>query len=154
MVLTSIRHRILPPGISGGIFRRQVIQTDGATIYVNEKPFPSPKRGLAFLVTTIVSTTRNALGEFIGQKVGRDQHKLNNLEWPVLDAATWASMLQEFDSSFVVTVRYPDMVKNQWTTRLMYPGDRSAEPYEVDEEGFPTKYINCKVNLIDCGVIE
>lgn len=154
MVLTSIRHRILPPGISGGIFRRQVIQTDGATIYVNEKPFPSPKRGLAFLVTTNVNATRNALGEFIGQKVGRDQHKLNNLEWPVLDAATWASMLQEFDSSFVVTVRYPDMVKNQWTTRLMYPGDRSAEPYEVDEEGFPTKYINCKVNLIDCGVIE
>lgn len=138
----------------GLIIKRQVILTDGATIYVNEKPFPSPKRGLAFLVTTNVSATRNALGEFIGQKVGRDQHKLNNLEWPVLDAQTWSAMLQEFDASFVVTVRYPDMVNNKWTTRLMYPGDRSAEPYEVDEEGFPVKYINCKVNLIDCGVIE
>ena len=126
---------------------------DGTTIYVNGKPFPSPKRGLDFIVATMVSAGKNAYGEFIGQKVGRDQYKLSSLEWPVLDAATWASMLQEVDK-FVVTVKFPDMVRNDWRTLKMYPSDRSAKPYEVNEEGFPTKYINCKVNLIDCGVID
>ncbi len=124
-----------------------------ATIYVNGKPFPSPKRGLNFVVSTMVSSARNANGEVVGQKVGRDQNKLDALVWPVLDAETWSAMLREFNQ-FFVTVRYPDMVTNQWRTLKMYPGDRSAEPYMVDDDGFPTKYVNCKVNLIDCGVIE
>lgn len=124
-----------------------------ATIYVNGKAFPSPKRGLNFVVTTMVTSTRNALGEVVGQKVGRDQNKLDALVWPVLDAQTWSEMLKEFNNFFVV-VKFPDMVTNEWRTLKMYPGDRTAEPYEVDKNGFPTKYINCKVNLIDCGVIE
>lgn len=124
-----------------------------ATIYVNGKPFPSPKRGLKFIVSTNVTSTRNAYGEVVGQKIGRDQNKLDTLVWPILDAQTWSDMLKEFDN-FFVTVRFPDMVANKWRTLLMYPSDRSAEPYEVDENGFPTKYINCKVNLVDCGVIE
>jgi len=124
-----------------------------ATIYVNGKAFPSPKRGLNFVVSTIVSSSRNANGEVVGQKIGRDQNKLDALVWPILDAETWSSMLQEFDQFFVV-VKFPDMVSNQWRTVKMYPGDRSAEPYMVDDDGFPTKYINCKVNLVDCGVID
>lgn len=123
------------------------------TIYVNGKAFPSPKRGLNFIVSTMVTSTRNAYGEVVGQKIGRDQNKINSLEWPMLDAKTWSDMLKEFDKFFVV-VRFPDMVSNDWRTLKMYPGDRSAEPYEVDENGFPTKYVNCRVNLIDCGVIE
>lgn len=124
-----------------------------STIYVNGKAFPSPKRGLNFVVTTMVSSTRNANGEVVGQKIGRDQNKLDALVWPVLDAKTWSDMLKEFDN-FFVTVKFPDMVTNEWRILKMYPGDRSAEPYMIDAEGFPTKYINCKVNLIDCGVIE
>ncbi|MFT4005899.1 MAG: hypothetical protein QM683_09785 [Lacrimispora sp.] len=124
-----------------------------ATIYVNGKPFPSPKRELNFVVSTMVSSARNANGEVVGQKIGRDQNKLDALVWPILDAETWSAMLQEFDQ-FFVTVRFPDMVTNQWKTLKMYPGDRSAEPYMVDDDGFPAKYINCKVNLIDCGVID
>lgn len=123
------------------------------TIYVNGKAFPSPKRGLNFIVSTMVTSTRNAYGEVVGQKIGRDQNKINLLEWPMLDAKTWSDMLKEFDKFFVV-VRFPDMVSNDWRTLKMYPGDRSAEPYEVDENGFPIKYVNCRVNLIDCGVIE
>lgn len=124
-----------------------------ATIYVNGKPFPSPKRGLRFVVTTMVSSSRNALGEVVGQKVGRDQYKIDVLVWPILDAKTWAAILQEF-SSFFVIVKFPDMVTNEWVTLKMYPGDRSAEPYEVNENGFPIRYLNCKVNIIDCGVID
>jgi hypothetical protein len=131
----------------------QLLDERQATIYVNGKPFPSPKRGLNFITSTIVTSSRNANGEVVGQKVGRDQNKLDSLVWPVLDAETWSEMLQEFNN-FYVTVKFPDMVANKWKTLKMYPSDRSAEPYEVDENGFPTKYINCKVNLIDCGVID
>lgn len=122
-----------------------------ATIYINEKAFPSPKRGLKFITTTTVSSARNANAEVVGQKIGRDQYKLDSLEWPYLDAETWSDMLKELDS-FFVTVRFPDQVNNEWRSLLMYPGDRSAEPYRVDDNGLPTAYINCKVNLIDCGV--
>ena len=98
-----------------------------ATIYVNGKPFPSPKRGLNFITSTIVTSSRNANGEVVGQKVGRDQNKLDSLVWPVLDAETWSEMLQEFNN-FYVTVKFPDMVANKWKTLKMYPSDRSAEP--------------------------
>lgn len=124
-----------------------------ATVYVNGKPFPSPRRGLEFIVSTTVTSTRNANGEVVGQKIGRDQNKLNTLVWPILDAGTWAEMLQEFDK-FFVTVKFPDMVSNKWRTLKMYPGDRSAQVYEVDENGFPTRYRDCKVNLVDCGVMD
>lgn len=123
------------------------------TIYVNGKPFPSPGRGLSLVVSTMVNSSRNGYGEVVGQKIGRDQNKIDALIWPILDAKTWSEILQEFNQ-FFVTVKFPDMVANEWRTLKMYPGDRSAEVFEVNAEGFPTKYKNCKVNLIDCGVIE
>lgn len=121
-------------------------------IKINGNPYPTPKRGLSFAVSTLVDSARNANGEVVGQKIGRDLQKLDGLEWGYLDAETWSSILKEFDKAFYVTVSYPDMVNNVWTTRKMYPGDRTATPYRVDPDTlFPTAYINCKVNLIDCG---
>ena len=122
-------------------------------IYINGREFPSPDRGLEFLVATFVSAGKNANGEFVGQRVGRDQYKLNNLVWNKLDAATWSEMLKEF-KAFVVTVRFPDMVSNDWLTIRMYPGNRTATPVEFDADGLPTRYKDCKVNLVDCGVME
>ena len=78
------------------------------------------------------------------------QQKLNNCVWPVLPAKVWSEMLQELEK-FDLTVSYPDPVTNTWTTRRMYPGDRSAEPYFVGTNGIPTLYINCTCNLIDRG---
>ena len=75
-----------------------------ATIYVNGKPFPSPKRGLRFVISTMVSAARNANGEVVGQKIGRDQNKLDALVWPILDAKTWSEVLKEFEK-FYVTVK-------------------------------------------------
>lgn len=123
-----------------------------ATITINGKAFPAPSRGMELLISTLVNSGRNANGEVVGQVVGRNQNKAT-LSWKWLDAETWASMLQEFDN-FIVIARIPDMQRNDWTTLKMYPGDRSAEPYWVDDEGLPTHYTNCKVNIIDCGVIE
>ena len=121
-------------------------------IKINGHPYPTPRRGLNFIVTTVVDAGRNANGVTVGQKVGRDQQKLDGLEWGYLPAETWAKILQEFDGKFYVTVTYPDMVTNRWTTRRMYPGDRTATPYFVNPDTLmPTGYINCKVNIIDCG---
>ena len=121
-------------------------------ITINGTKFPQPRRGLEMLSATIVDSARNANGVVVGQKVGRDQQKLNNLFWGYLTAEQWSAMLQIFDKNFFVTVTYPDMVNNRWTTRKMYPGDRTATPYHLDPNtGLPADYINCKVNIIDCG---
>lgn len=124
-----------------------------AVITINEKEFPAPDVGANFIVSTNVSDGKNADGELIGQKVGRDQYKVDNLQWKFLDAKTWAEILQEFNS-FIVTARIPDMVHNRFMTIRMYPGNRTATPIAFDDNGLPTMYQDCKVNLIDCGVIE
>ena len=122
-----------------------------AIIKINGHEYPAPKRGLDPMVATIVDAGRNANGVTVGQKIGRDQQKLNNLVWPHLKAEQWAALLQEFEN-FYVTVTYCNPVTNDWTTRKMYPGDRHGEPYFIDPvTKKPTDYINCKVNLIDCG---
>lgn len=124
-----------------------------AFITINEEPFPAPDVGLNMIVSTNVSDGKNALGEFIGDKVGRDQYKIEGMQWKFLDAATWSNMLKKFND-FVVIAKIPDMVNNQWITLRMYPGNRTATPTAWNEEGFPTMYKDCKVNIIDCGVIE
>lgn len=124
-----------------------------AVITINGREFPSPDIGGNLVVATNVSNGKNALGEFIGQRVGRDQYKFENLQWKFLPAETWAAMLQEFDK-FVVTARIPDMVRNRMMTIRMYPGNRTAEPVEFDADGLPTMYRDCKVNIIDCGVMD
>lgn len=120
-------------------------------IKINGRDYPCPRRGLEMMVATIVDSARNANAVVVGQVVGREQQKLNNLKWAYLTAEQWSAILKEF-SNFYVTVSYPDMVNNTWTTRKMYPGDRTAEPFHLDPvTQLPLDYINCKVNLIDCG---
>lgn len=132
-------------------------------IMINGKSFPAPDKGLNFVVATAVNGKKNSQGEMVGQKVGRDQYKIDALQWKHLNASTWASILQEFNN-FFVTVRFPDMVHNNWITLKMYPGDRTATPNEVEPEYLPNgsvnprawlpkDYLDCKVNIIDCGVV-
>ena len=117
---------------------------------INGYELPSPKRGVEPTVTTLVDAGRDANGVVVGQRIGRDQYKLNNLEWSWLDAETWGRILSIL-SNFFVYVTFPDPVTNRLVTIKMYPGDRSAEPYYVDEKGIPTHYYNCRFNLIDTG---
>ena len=120
-------------------------------LYINGVPLPIPKLGMGYTVTTTVDSGRNANAEVTGSKVGRDQIKLNNLEWGVLDADTWAAVLREFEK-FKCLVKYYDPVKQKWMTRYMYPGDRSFDIFKADPTtGIPTLYSNCKCNLIDMG---
>jgi len=121
-----------------------------AYISVNGYDFPPPKRGVKPTVSTMVNSGRNANGTVVGQRVGRDQYKIDTLEWPWLTAKQWSTMLQVL-SAFFVYVTFTDPVTNAPITIKMYPGDRTAEPYYVDDDDRPTFYMNCKVNLIDCG---
>lgn len=119
-------------------------------IKINGKPYPSPGLYPNLAVTTAVNAGRNANNKVVGQKIGRDNYKIDNLSWPYLDAATWSSMLKEFEN-FFVTVEFWDMVNNTWKTLTMYPGDRTADVYMTDKQGKPISYINCKVNIVDTG---
>ena len=89
-------------------------------------------------------------GAYQDFKVGRDQYKLDGLEWPWLTAAQWSTILRLLKNFFVYVTFY-DPVTNGQKTLKMYPGDRSAEPYWIDGNGKPTYYRNCKFNLIDVG---
>ena len=119
-------------------------------IEINGYDLPYPKRGVTPTVTTVVNAGRNANGTVVGQKVGRDQYKIDNLEFPWLSASEWSHILSILDN-FFVQVTFPDPVTNSRTTIKMYTGDRTAEPYWVDDNGNPTWYRNCKFNLIDVG---
>ncbi len=119
-------------------------------ISINGYELPPPKRGVTPLVTTVVDAGRNANGAVVGQKIGRDQYKLDGLEWAWLTAEQWSTILSILNQFFVY-VTFPNPVTNSPITIKMYPGDRTAEPYWVDENGSPTHYKDCKFNLIDTG---
>ena len=118
---------------------------------INGVNLPYPKRGVSVVVTTVVDSARNVNGVVVGQRIGRDQYKIDGLEWPWLTAAEWENILQ-LVSNFFFQVTFYDPVTNGEKTLLMYCGDRTAEPYWVDGNGRPTHYLNCKVNLIDTGL--
>ena len=119
-------------------------------LIINGYELPPPKRGVKPIVTTVVDAGRNANGSVVGQRVGRDQYKIDGLEYPWLTAAEWSKILSIL-SNFFIYVTFFDPVSNSKKTLKMYCGDRSAEPYWVDGDGEPTHYRNCKFNLIDCG---
>ncbi len=119
-------------------------------ISINGYELPPPKRGVKPLVTTVVDAGRNANGAVVGQKIGRDQYKLDGLEWAWLTAEQWSTILSILNHFFVY-VTFTNPVTNSPITIKMYPGDRTAEPYWVDENGSPTHYKDCKFNLVDTG---
>lgn len=117
---------------------------------INGYELPPPKRGVHPIVTTVVDAGRNANGTVVGQRIGRDQYKIDGLEWSWLSAAQWSKLLSLLNNFFVM-VTFVDPVTGNRRTIKMYPGDRTAEPYWVDDSGKPTFYRNCKFNLIDTG---
>lgn len=121
-----------------------------AFIEINGYELPPCKRGVSIVVTTVVNSGRNANGAVVAQKIGRDQYKIDGLEWAWLSADEWEYILTLL-KDFFVRVTFTDPVSNKRKTVKMYCGDRTAEPYFVDDSGKPTHYTNCKVNLIDTG---
>ena len=121
-----------------------------AYLEINGYELPPSKRGVSVVVTTVVDAGRDANGAVVGQRVGRDQYKIDGLKWSWLTATQWEHILKTL-SNFFVYVTFNDPVTNGRKTIKMYCGDRTGEPYWVDGDGKPTHYRDCKVNLIDCG---
>ena len=126
-----------------------------ALIAIEGHSLPVPKRGLTEVISTNVNAGRNALGEMVGERVGRDIYKLDNIEWVWLTKAQWAEILQLM-SGFKFHVTFPDAMQGNggYCNHLMYCGDRSCEPYYINENGDFLFYRSCKVNLIDVGVMD
>ena len=118
---------------------------------VNGYEFPCPKFGFNYIITTTVNAGRNSNNAVIGQRIGRDLYKLNNLEWTGLDAETWQMMLKALEP-FYVPVTFEDYRTGKPITITMYPGDRTGNPLFVDQiSHMVTQYDSCKFNLIDAG---
>ena len=124
-----------------------------AFLEINGVAVPCPSTGLEIIISTAVNSGRNANNTVIGEKVGRDVLKYNNLRWAWLTADEWSLICSLFEN-FFVTAKVWNPAKNDFETIKMYPGDRSAEAYWIDKvTGKPKNFKDCKVNIIDCGVI-
>ena len=123
-----------------------------SSIQINGVWLPSPIRGLKEIVSDAVNNGRNASAEMIGERVGRTNYKLENLEWRGLWRDEWAQILQ-LTSGFFFMATIPDMVSGGWRTLKMYPGDRAGQPYWLDDDGNFKWYESCTMNIIDCGIV-
>ncbi|MCI9679942.1 MAG: hypothetical protein HFI26_01010 [Lachnospiraceae bacterium] len=121
-----------------------------AFLIVNGVRFPTPKRGFKITVLTNVDSGANALGAVVGQVIGRNQYKLDSMQWEGLDAAVWEQMLKALEP-FFIPVTFEDPQTRERRTITMYPGSRSGEPYWLDKDKKIKQYRNCQLNLVDCG---
>ena len=118
---------------------------------VNGYDFPCPKYGFTYTIATTVDAGRNVNNQVVGQRVGRDLYKLDNMEWVGLDPETWRRMLQALEP-FYVPVTFEDYRTGKPITVMMYPSDRLGQPLFADKNTHEvTQYVSCKVNLVDCG---
>lgn len=125
-----------------------------AFLEVNGIELPCPSVGLEIILSDAVNSGRNANAEVIAEKVGRTNLKYNNLMWKWLTPDEWHLICSLF-SNFFVTAKVWNPAENQFVTIKMYPGDRSAQVYWLNEDKTTIKnFMDCKVNIIDCGLVE
>nr|DAM78970.1 MAG TPA: hypothetical protein [Caudoviricetes sp.] len=119
---------------------------------VNGYDFPPPRRGFSWTISTTVNAGRNANNAVIGDRVGRDLYKLDNMEWVGLTPKQREMMLKAIEP-FYVPVTFEDMKKpGHPITIIMYPGDRSGSPLFVDKlTHMVLQDETLKFNLIDTG---
>ena len=125
---------------------------NGAFVVLAGIKLPWPDYGSGMQTqSTLVNGSRNSQGVFIGQRIGRDQSKIE-MQWFTLDAQLWASVLQVFETNFANPVEYYDMAKGQVIIRNMYVNDRTARPGRINPQtGEWITAKDCKLNLIDTG---
>ena len=119
---------------------------------VNGYDFPCPRHGFQYTISTVVNAGRNVNGAVIGQRVGRDLYKLDNLQWVGLKPETRRMMLKALEP-FYVPVTFEDYRTGKSITITMYPSDRSGRPLFVDKlTHMVTMDETLAFNLIDCGL--
>ena len=118
----------------------------GATIML---PNPTTESGKG-TIATMVNSGRNASAVVTAQKIGRDQDKTERA-WPYMNKEDWEEILAFFDENFFFNFTYYSPVAGTKITRKFYVGDRTYQPFAVDENGEPIAYVQCKLNVIDTG---
>ena len=125
--------------------------TLSAFLNVNGYDFPCPRYGFQYIISTIVDSGRNVNGAVVGQKIGRDLFKLNNMQWVGLMPETRRMMLKALEP-FYVPVTFEDYRTGQPITITMYPGDRTGKPLFADKlTHMVTQDEVLSFNLIDCA---
>lgn len=118
---------------------------------VNGVDFPCPRYGFQYVFSTTVDAGRNVNNAVIGQRVGRDLVKLDNLQWVGLKPEQRQMILQALEP-FFVPVTFEDYRTGEPITIMMYPSDRTGKPLFVDKSShLVTQDEILSFNLIDCG---
>lgn len=117
-------------------------------IIINGYAAPAPDEGYTIEEYTIVDSGRNADAVVVGQVIGENQWKINNLQWSNLTPEEWKALKTALKPFYVQVTFTNDM--NERLTLTMYPGDRSSMPYHVENMTYK-RFRNCKFNLIDTG---
>lgn len=119
---------------------------------VNGYDFPPPAVGFSWTMSTTVNGGRNVSNAVIGQRVGRDLYKLDNLKWVGLTPEQRKMMLNAI-KPFYVPVTFEDIENpGHPITIIMYPGDRKGVPLFVDKmTHMITRDKTISFNLIDAG---
>lgn len=118
----------------------------GQSIQIPNPDNPSAKN----LISTLVNSARNANAIVTAQKIGRDQEK-TEMSWNFLTKDEWEELLRFWDQNFFFNFTYYSRVEGVKITRKFYIGDREDMPFQVDDEGIPIAYKDCKANVIDTG---
>ena len=118
----------------------------GDTLQVPFAAYESGKQTIA----TMVDQARTADGIVRGSVIAKAS-KIE-LKWAVLSPEKWAEICTFFNNHFYFDAQYYDMETNDFVTKKMYVGDRSAMPFIVDgTTGKPTYYLDCQANIIGIG---
>lgn len=117
-------------------------------LIVNNVVMPIPAPTYSVVSAQGVSSGRNAKNQLIGQRVGRRQWKINNLEWHGLTQEDVKKIHQAIEP-FYVPVTFTDLEGNRRTIH-MYPSDAEGKPFRIENMQY-TRFDSLKFNLIDCG---
>ena len=75
-------------------------------IRINGQKVPYPDRGLKLVLSTLTTGGRNKNGKVVATKVGRDNHKLDSLQWNWLSAEEWSRILN-LVKGYYIDVTFP-----------------------------------------------
>lgn len=119
-----------------------------ALVTIGGFEFPEPSSYNA-TTSTIVNSARNIQGRVVGAVVRHDVAKIE-ISWKYLTAYQWAQILSLFTSSFYNEVTFLNQATNQYTTRTMYVGDRSAGMWRRNPQtGEVMGYTGASLSLIE-----
>lgn len=131
--------------------KKVIIVAMTSFLNINGYDVPCPRYGLEYIIATNVDAGRNLNGAVIGQRVGRDLYKINNLQWTMKDQDAVRRILLAIEP-FFIPVTFEDAKTGLPITVMMYPGDRTIKPYYVDPETHVMeKTETLAFNLIDLG---